>query len=192
MVGNLNTWRSHWCWCHSLKIDWEPCIRDLKCATSLQLGQGSRISVWFLDLNIRICDSERSDTVQEWRKKYRSKNLRNTCHLKCIKLKLQTGGAPSCKLAAHFKTLCKYECMILSHDGSKILTACRMLQISIAHRQMKPKIHSFPTMYILWGGRCGRNGSNQGFRPRIMAKTRVFGGHKYGLYHFRVAWDAKF
>ena len=58
MVGNLNTWRSHWCWCHSLKIDWEPCIRDLKCATSLQLGQGSRISVWFLDLNIRICDSE--------------------------------------------------------------------------------------------------------------------------------------
>ena len=38
MVGNLNTWRSHWCWCHSLKIDWEPCIRDLKCATSLQLG----------------------------------------------------------------------------------------------------------------------------------------------------------
>ena len=38
MVGNLNTWRSHWCLCHSLKIDWEPCIRDLKCATSLQLG----------------------------------------------------------------------------------------------------------------------------------------------------------
>ena len=45
-------------------------------------------------------------------------------------------------------TLCKYECMILSHDGSKILTACRMLQISIAQRQMKAKIHSFPTMYI--------------------------------------------
>ena len=41
--------------------------------------------------------------------------------------------------------------MILSHDVSKILTACRMLQISIAHRQMKAKIHSFPTMYILGG-----------------------------------------
>ena len=41
--------------------------------------------------------------------------------------------------------------MILSHDVSKILTACGMLQISIAHRQMKPKIHSFPTMYILGG-----------------------------------------
>ena len=32
-------------------------------------------------------------------------------------------------------TLCKYECMILSHDVSKILTACRMLQISIARVQ---------------------------------------------------------
>ena len=41
--------------------------------------------------------------------------------------------------------------MILSHGGSKILTACKMLQISIAHRQMKVKIHSFPTMYILGG-----------------------------------------
>ena len=35
----------------------------------------------------------------------------------------------------HHKTLCKYECMILSHDGSKILTACRMLQILIARCQ---------------------------------------------------------
>ena len=48
-------------------------------------------------------------------------------------------------------TLCKYECMILSHDVSNILTACRMLQISIAHRQMKAKIHSFPTMYMKGG-----------------------------------------
>ena len=76
-------------------------------------------------------------------------------------------------------TLCKYECMILSHDVSKILTACRMLQISIAHRQMKAKIHSFPTMYILGGGRCGRNGSNQGFRPRIRPKNIYFSGTKY-------------
>ena len=49
-------------------------------------------------------------------------------------------------------------------------------------------IHSFPMMYILGGGRCGRNGSNQGFRPKIRPKTRVFGRHKYGLSHFRVAW----
>ena len=39
-----------------------------------------------------------------------------------------------------------------SQGVSKILTACRMLQISIAQRQMKAKIHSFPTMYILGGG----------------------------------------
>ena len=53
------------------------------------------------------------------------------------------------------------------HDSfvSKNLTACRMLQISIAQRQMEAKIHSFPAMYILGGegGRCGQNGSNQGF-----------------------------
>ena len=67
-----------------------------------------------------------------------------------------------------------------------------MLQISIAQRQMKAKIHSFPTMYILGGGRCGRNGSNQGFRPKIRPKTRFFGGHKYWLSHFRVTWDAQF
>ena len=96
-------------------------------------------------------------------------------------------------ICGRHSTLCiKYECMILSHDVSKILTACRMLQISIAQRQMKAKIHSFPTMYILGGGRCGRNGSNQGFRPKIRPKTRFFGGHKYWLFHFRVTWDAQF
>ena len=87
------------------------------------------------------------------------------------------------------KTLCKYECMILSHDGSKILTACRMLQISIAHRQMKAKIHSFPTMYILGGGRCGRNGSNQGFRPRIRPKNIYFSGTKSWSSDFGGVWD---
>ena len=78
----------------------------------------------------------------------------------------------------HHKTLCKYECMILSLDVSKILTACRMLQILIAQRQMKAKIHSFPTMYILGGDRCGRNGSNHGFRPRIRPKNIYFSGTK--------------
>ena len=41
--------------------------------------------------------------------------------------------------------------MSLSHNVSKILTAFRMLQISIAQCQMKAKIHSFPTIYILGG-----------------------------------------
>ena len=55
------------------------------------------------------------------------------------------------KIRTLIMTLCKYECMILSHDVSKILTACKMFQISIAQSQMKAKIHSFPTMYILGG-----------------------------------------
>ena len=33
-------------------------------------------------------------------------------------------------------------------------------------------------MYILGGGRCGRNGSNQGFRPRIRPKNTYFSGTK--------------
>ena len=35
---------------------------------------------------------------------------------------------------------------------TKILTASRILQISIARCQIKAKIHSFPTMYIIGGG----------------------------------------
>ena len=54
-------------------------------------------------------------------------------------------------LVSEDTTLCKYKCMILSHDVSKILTACRMLQISKAQRQMKAKIHSIPAMKILGG-----------------------------------------
>ena len=68
--------------------------------------------------------------------------LQNTC-----KKKLEQNNA----WKTQHMTLCKYECMILSHDVSNILTACRMLQISIAQRQVKAKIHSFPKMYILGG-----------------------------------------
>ena len=47
-------------------------------------------------------------------------------------------------------TLCINECMIMSQNVSKILTACRMLQILIAQRQMKATIHSFPTMHFIY------------------------------------------
>ena len=73
----------------------------------------------------------------------------------------------------HHKTLCKYECMILSHDGSKILTACRMLQILIAHRQMKAKIHSFPTMYILGGVDVVEMGQIKVFVQELGLKTSI-------------------
>ena len=37
----------------------------------------------------------------------------------------------------------------------KILTASKILQISIALCQIKAQIHSFPTMYIIGGGKFG-------------------------------------
>ena len=71
------------------------------------------------------------------------------------------------------RTLCKYECMILSNDGSKILMACRMLQISIAHRQMKPKTQSFPTMYILGGVDVVEMGQIRVFVQELGLKTPI-------------------
>ena len=49
----------------------------------------------------------------------------------------------------------------LFHCVIKILTACRILKISIARCQIEPEIHSFPTMYIMRGGKYVRNGSNR-------------------------------
>ena len=72
-----------------------------------------------------------------------------------------------------FMTMCKYECMILSHDGSKILTTFRMLQISIAQRQMKAKIHSFPTMYILGGVDVVEMGQIKVFVQELGLKTSI-------------------
>ena len=82
-------------------------------------------------------------------------------------------GQPNDYLLVQLKTLCKYECMILSHDGNKILTACRMLQISIAHRQMKAKIHSFPTMYILGGVDVVEMGQIKVFVQELGLKTFI-------------------
>jgi len=72
------------------------------------------------------------------------------------------------------KTQCQDEFRNLSGCVLKILTAGRILQISIAWCQIEAEIHSFPTMYGKGGGRCGKNWRNQGFRPKIMPKTRFF------------------
>ena len=80
----------------------------------------------------------------------------------------------------------------LFHRVIKILTGGRILQISIARCQIEAEIHSFPTMYGKGGGRCGKNWRNQGFRPKVMPKTRFFWGHKSGSSHFRVAWGPLF
>ena len=90
------------------------------------------------------------------------------------------------------KTSSQINDTFLFHCVIKILTGGRILQISIAWCQIDGEIHSFPTMYGKGGGRCGKNWRNQGFRPKVMPKTRFFWGHKSGSSHFRVAWDPLF
>ena len=67
--------------------------------------------------------------------------------------------------------------------GVKILTACKMLKISIARCQIEPEIHIFPTMYIMEEvnlfGMCPTNS------PKIM----FFCGHKFGPPNFGGIWD---
>ena len=67
---------------------------------------------------------------------------------------------------------------------TKILTASRILQISIALCQIKAKIHSFPTMYIIGGGKWGRNGSKLRFSQKKWPKNSFFEGHKSGSTDF--------
>ena len=50
------------------------------------------------------------------------------------------------------KTQCQDEFRSLSGCVHEILTACRMLQISIAWCQSEAEIRGFPTMYIIGGG----------------------------------------
>ena len=64
--------------------------------------------------------------------------------------------------------------MFLFHRIIKILTAGRILQISIAWCQIEAEIHSFPSMYGKVGGICGKDWWNQGFRPKIRPKTSFF------------------
>ena len=72
------------------------------------------------------------------------------------------------------KTQCQDEFRNLSGCVIKILTAGKILQISIARCQIESEIHSFPTMYGKGGGRCGKNWRNRGFRPKIKPKTSFF------------------
>ena len=49
------------------------------------------------------------------------------------------------------RTQCQDESRSLSGSVPEILTACRMLQISIAWCQIDAEIRGFPTMYIMGG-----------------------------------------
>ena len=79
----------------------------------------------------------------------------------------------------------------LFHGVIKILTACGMLRISIARCQIEAEIHSFPTMYIMGGGRYVRNGSNQWFCPKNRPQIMFFYWHISGSSNFGGVWDPK-
>ena len=75
---------------------------------------------------------------------------------------------------------------------TKILTASRILQISIALCQIKAKIHSFPTMYIIGGGKFGLTRWKKCLKPKRSPKNSCFGGNESQLHNFRQVWDPNF
>lgn len=75
---------------------------------------------------------------------------------------------------------------------TKILTASRILQISIALCQIKAKIHSFPTMYIIGGGKFGLTRWKKCLKPKRSPKNSCFGGNESQLHNFGRVWDPNF
>ena len=75
---------------------------------------------------------------------------------------------------------------------TKILTASRILQISIALCQIKAQIHSFPTMYIIGGGKFGLTRWKKCLKPKRSPKNSCFGGNESQLHNFRQVWDPNF
>ena len=75
---------------------------------------------------------------------------------------------------------------------TKILTASRILQISIALCQIKAKIHSFPTMYIIGGGKFGLTRWKKCLKPKRSPKNSCFGGNESQLHNFGWVWDPIF
>ena len=62
----------------------------------------------------------------------------------------------------------------LFHRVLKILTACRMLKISIARWQIEHEIHSFTTMYIMGGVDMFEMGQIGDFVQKIALKSCFF------------------
>ena len=75
---------------------------------------------------------------------------------------------------------------------TKILTASRILQISIALCQIKAKIHSFPTMYVKGGGKFGLTRWKKCLKPKRSPKNSCFGGNESQLHNFGWVWDPNF
>ena len=89
-------------------------------------------------------------------------------------------------------TQCQDEFRNLSGCVLKILTAGRILQISIAWCQIEAEIHSFPTMYGKGGVDVVKIGEIKVSVQKLCLKQGFFWGHKSGSSHFRVASDPLF
>ena len=70
-------------------------------------------------------------------------------------------------------TQCQDEFRSLSGSVTEILTACRMLQISIAWCQIEAEIRGFPTMYIIGGVNMVKIGEKHDFVQILGLKTPI-------------------
>ena len=78
-----------------------------------------------------------------------------------------------CSNAAVDKTQCQDEFRSLSGSVTEILTACRMLQISIAWCQIDAEIRGFPTMYTMGGVNIVKIGEKHDFVQILGLKTPI-------------------
>ena len=72
------------------------------------------------------------------------------------------------------KTLCKVMWGDHSQSVTKNLTPYRFNFFGWGLDGQITEIHSFPTMYIIGGGKWGRNGSKQWFSPKKWSKNSFF------------------
>ena len=92
-------------------------------------------------------------------------------------------------------TLCEVVRWKLSRSVTKILTPFRFKFVGWGLDGQKEEIHSFPTIYIKWGGSLGQNGSK--WVKTIMfskkwSKNSFFEYHDFGPSDFGVGWDPNF
>ena len=100
---------------------------------------------------------------------------------------LSESGVP-CELM----TLCEVLWWKLSRSVTKNLTAYRFNSGVWGLDDMKREIHSFPTMYIMGGGKWCRNGSKLRFSQKKWPKNSFFEGHKSGSTDFGGVWHPYF
>ena len=90
------------------------------------------------------------------------------------------------------KTLCEVLWWNHSRSVTKNLTPYRFNSAGWGLDGQNAEIHSFPTMYIMVGGKWGRNGSKQWFSPKKWYKNSFFEYHDSGSSDFGLGWDPKF